>query len=99
HRKGAAAGALGAWRAQGAAVKVITGDDDIVTRRVCRDVDLPVERLLLGEEIDTLSDSDLARVVEGVTVFARVNPVQKARIIRALQQRGHTVLLALGQAR
>ncbi len=89
--KQTAAPAIRALREHGVAVKVITGDNDIVTRRVCRLVGLEIERLLLGPEVEMLDDDDLAAAAEQVTVFAKVAPMQKARIIRALQRTGHTV--------
>jgi Mg2+-importing ATPase len=89
--KQTAAPAIRALREHGVAVKIITGDNDIVTRRVCRLVGLEIERLLLGPEVEMLDDDDLAAAAERVTVFAKVAPMQKARIIRALQRTGHTV--------
>lgn len=72
-------------------VKILTGDNDIVTRRICREVGLHIEQVVQGTDIDALSDDDLATLAEHTTVFAKLNPLQKARIIRALQRRGHTV--------
>jgi Mg2+-importing ATPase len=89
--KESAAPALRALRDAGIDVKVITGDNEIVTRRVCKEVGLRVERLVLGSEVEALGDHELAEVAEKTTVFAKVNPLQKARIVRCLQARGHTV--------
>jgi Mg2+-importing ATPase len=75
----------------GVSVVVLTGDNDIVTRRVCRDVGIEVSRVVLGSELDALTNDQLKAFVSGVPVFAKLNPLQKARIIRALQQNGHTV--------
>ena len=89
--KESAAPALKALRDAGIDVKVITGDNEIVTRRVCKEVGLKVERLVLGSEVEALGDHELAEVAEKTTVFAKVNPLQKARIVKCLQTRGHTV--------
>jgi Mg2+-importing ATPase len=83
--------ALAALKDHGVQVKILTGDNDIVTRRVCHEVGLTIEQVALGSEIGALSDDDLAALAEHTTVFAKLNPLQKARIIRALQQKGHTV--------
>ena len=72
-------------------VKVITGDNEIVTQKVCREVDMPVEGILLGDEIDKLSDNELQTKALHTNIFARVSPNQKMRIILALQKIGHTV--------
>jgi Mg2+-importing ATPase len=89
--KETAAQAIHALNQHGVQVKVLTGDNEIVTRRVCREVGLPVQRVALGPDIDDLADDDLGDLAEGTTVFAKVTPRQKARIIRALQRQGHTV--------
>ena len=75
----------------GVRVVVLTGDNDVVTRRVCRDVGLPIDRVVLGHEVDDASDRELADLAETTAVFAKLNPAQKARIVRALQGCGHTV--------
>jgi Mg2+-importing ATPase len=72
-------------------VKVLTGDNDIVTRKVCRDVGLDIDHLALGEDVENASDEELAELAERTTVFAKLTPAQKSRVIRALQGRGHTV--------
>ncbi|GJJ03357.1 magnesium-translocating P-type ATPase [Duganella rhizosphaerae] len=89
--KDSAAEALRALHHYGVAVKVLTGDNEAVTRSVCRHVGLPVRQVMLGGEIDTLDDAALALRVESVSVFAKMAPQQKARVIRALQSRGHVV--------
>ncbi len=83
--------AIRALNEHGVRVKVLTGDNDIVTRRVCREVGLPIEGVALGAGIDDLTDDALADLVEHTTVFTKLTPRQKARIIRALQRKGHTV--------
>jgi Mg2+-importing ATPase len=89
--KESAAPALAALRENGVAVKVLTGDNAVVTTKVCRQVGLEPGRPMLGAEIDTLDDAALSHAVERTTVFAKLTPLQKARIVKALQANGHTV--------
>jgi P-type Mg2+ transporter len=89
--KDSAAKALEALRLHGIALKVLTGDNDLVTRNVCRQVGLDPGKILLGQKVETLSDAELAEAAEGAQVFARLSPAHKQRIIRALQSRGHVV--------
>ena len=89
--KETAAVALASLRDSGVAVKVLTGDNDAVTRHVCRQVGLPADVVLLGPDVDALSDAELGARVEAATVCARLTPQQKARVIRALRAHGHVV--------
>jgi Mg2+-importing ATPase len=89
--KADAARALRGLADKGIAVKVVTGDNDLVAARVCADVGLDVGRVVLGADIDALDEPELRALAARTTVFAKVNPVQKARIVRALQAGGHTV--------
>ncbi|MFG2876945.1 magnesium-translocating P-type ATPase [Streptomyces sp. NPDC048337] len=89
--KADAARALQGLADKGIAVKVVTGDNDLVAARVCADVGIDVGHVVLGSEIDALDDAGLRALAARTTVFAKVNPVQKARIVRALQAEGHTV--------
>ena len=89
--KETAQAALAALAAQGVRVVVLTGDGDVVTRRVCREVGLPESRVALGAEIEGLDDAALGLLAEEVAIFAKLSPPQKARIIRALRLKGHTV--------
>lgn len=75
----------------GVSVKIITGDNEIVTARICKDVELALGTILLGSDIAILSDEELALKVENTTIFAKIEPMQKARIIQALKSKGHTV--------
>ena len=83
--------AIAALYHHGVQVKILTGDNEIVTRRICRDVHLQVDRIMLGPELEALSDAELADAAEKITVFARVSPQQKARVIKALHLKGHVV--------
>ncbi|GAU71063.1 magnesium-transporting P-type ATPase [Streptomyces sp. NBRC 110611] len=86
-----AAEALRALSDNGVAVKVVTGDNEFVAARVCADVGIDVGEVVTGSVIDTLDDAGLRRLIRRTTVFAKANPMQKARIVRALQAEGHTV--------
>ncbi|MEV7282224.1 magnesium-translocating P-type ATPase [Streptomyces sp. NPDC093111] len=89
--KADAAEALRGLADKGVTVKVITGDNELVAARVCADVGLDVGQVVTGAELDALDDVRLRELGARTTVFAKVNPVQKARIVRALQADGHTV--------
>ncbi len=82
---------LAALRADGVEVKVLTGDNELVTARVCEAVGLGTGTIVLGHEVDTMSDAALGAVAERTAVFARVSPTQKNRIVLALRSRGHVV--------
>jgi Mg2+-importing ATPase len=72
-------------------VKILTGDNEIVTACICKQVGLPVERLLLGSEIEAMSEAELAEAASVTSVFARLAPTHKERILRALQSKGHVL--------
>jgi len=78
-------------RADGVEVKILTGDNELVTRHLCEQVGIPADRLVLGSELEVADPAALPPLVEQATVFARVSPAQKHRIIRALKQGGHVV--------
>ena len=73
------------------AVKILTGDNDIVTSTICKSVGLQANRILLGPEIEMIADDELAILVDDVSIFAKLSPVHKERIIHALQKNGHVV--------
>jgi Mg2+-importing ATPase len=89
--KESAAPALRALNDHGVSVKILTGDNEVITRRVCAEVGIDAGRILLGHEIEALDDKALSAVAAETTVFAKVSPGQKARIIQILQARGHVV--------
>ena len=72
-------------------VKILTGDNDLVTINICKQVGLPIEKVLLGNAIESMTDDELAVQAEEATLFAKLSPHHKQRIIRALQQKGHVV--------
>ena len=83
--------AIAALRDNGVTVKVLTGDNAIVTAKICREVGLEVGEPLLGRDIERMDDEVLGRLVEERTVFAKLTPLQKSRVLKALQANGHTV--------
>ena len=85
------AAAIRALNDYGVAVKILTGDNDAVTRCICRQVGLKVDNLLLGSDVERMDDRALAAAVEKTSVFAKLSPQQKARIVRTLRGIGHTV--------
>jgi P-type Mg2+ transporter len=89
--KETAAAAIKALQCLGVSIKVITGDNELCSRKVCRDVGLPTEFVLLGDAVEKMSDPELADATEKTVLFARVSPAHKERIIRMLQSRKHTV--------
>ena len=82
---------LDALRRDGIQVKILTGDNELVTQHICSQVELDSGRIVLGTELDTISDPALGHIVEQTSVFARVSPAQKNRIILALKNRSHVV--------
>ena len=70
-------------------VKILTGDNEIITSYICKQVGLPVEYLLLGSQIEAMSEAELDQAVNSASVFAKLSPAHKEHIIRALQRKGH----------
>lgn len=89
--KDSAIEAIAALQDIGVTVKVITGDNDIVTRKVCKEVNLEVQGVLVGSQIERMSDEELTAQLDTTTVFAKASPLQKARLIRLMRAQGHTV--------
>ncbi len=89
--KDSAGPAIQALHQHGVEIKVLTGDNEAVTKKICRDVGIPIGQVLLGSQVEAMSDAELARSVEGVTLFARLAPGHKQRVVAALQGRGHVV--------
>ncbi|MFH1333743.1 MAG: magnesium-translocating P-type ATPase [Pseudomonadota bacterium] len=87
--KETAAEALQLLRGLDVDVKILTGDNEIVTSYICREVGIPVESVMLGPMIESMSDDELAIAVKRTSVFARLAPLHKERIIRSLQVQGH----------
>lgn len=89
--KETAAKAIQTLQDYGVTTKILTGDNDKVTRCICRQVGLKIENLLLGSQIDEMTDIQLKTAVEQTNVFAKLSPDQKSRVIKTLRSNGHTV--------
>ncbi|MCW2253967.1 magnesium-translocating P-type ATPase [Providencia alcalifaciens] len=83
--------AIAALRENGVTVKVLTGDNAIITEKICHDVGLNVSEIMTGLEIEAMPDDELKHKVEQVSVFCKLTPLQKSRILKLLQDNGHTV--------
>jgi Mg2+-importing ATPase len=83
--------AIAALQADGIAMKVLTGDNELVSQKICREVGVASDRMLLGTQVEQLSDGELAEVSDKTTLFARLSPAHKQRIIKTLQAKGHVV--------
>ncbi len=89
--KETAARALESLHQHGVAVKILTGDNPLISRKVCKDVGLLPDPMLLGGDVEKMSDAELAEAAEKTTLFARVSPAHKERVIRSLRGKGHVV--------
>ena len=89
--KETASKAIEALRQHGVTVKVLTGDNDLVTRKVCSEVGIQAEKILLGSQVENLTDEQLTKEVETTDVFARLSPAHKKRVVQALQRNKHVV--------
>jgi Mg2+-importing ATPase len=89
--KNSAISAIGALRQHGVAVKILTGDNHLISRKVCKDVGLLPDPMLLGADVEKMSDAELGVAAEKTTLFARFSPAHKERVIRALRSKGHVV--------
>ncbi len=89
--KDTATEALEQLRQLNVGIKILTGDNEIITTYICKKVGVPVEHLLLGPQIEGMNEAELADAVSATSIFARLAPVHKERIIRALQSNGHVV--------
>jgi P-type Mg2+ transporter len=89
--KESASEAIQRLRTLNVSVHILTGDNELVTKTICGQVGLPVDSVLLGPDIEGMSDAALQAAVEGVTIFAKLSPAHKQRIIRAMQQHAHVV--------
>jgi len=89
--KDSAEDAIAELQEYGVTVKVLTGDNDAVTKSVCRQVGIKVDGILLGSDVERMDDAQLKSAVETTNVFAKLSPQQKARIVTVLRENGHTV--------
>src|SRR6185437_3337077 len=77
--------------ALGISVKIATGDNPRVAQRLCTELGLPVAGVLTGQQLDGIDDAELAELAQRTTVFARISPEHKGRIVRALRRQGRAV--------
>lgn len=89
--KDSAAPAINFLKEHGVDIKILTGDNELVTRKICKDVGLPLHGILLGSDIDNLNDQELAIQAKSLNVFAKLSPLQKERIVRILKENGDVV--------
>ena len=89
--KETAAPAILALNNHGVAVKTLTGDNELVSRKICHEVGLATDNVLIGKQVEAMADAELAEAAEKTTLFAQLSPTHKQRIIRALQSKGHVV--------
>ncbi len=89
--KQTSAPAVLALRDHGVTVKILTGDNELVSRKICQEVGLLTEHVLLGSQVEAMSDPELAEAAENTLLFARLSPMDKQRIIKALQSKKHVV--------
>ncbi len=83
--------AVQALRSHGIEIKILTGDNHVVTKKICKEVGIKVKDVLLGEQIELMSDEELMKASDSTTIFAKLTPMQKARIIKVLKRKGHVV--------
>lgn len=83
--------AITALHKLGVTVKVLTGDNEIVTKKICKDVGIPINNIMLGNELEMISDEQLVEQIDSISIFAKLSPSQKSRVVKALQSKGHTV--------
>jgi Mg2+-importing ATPase len=89
--KDSAREAIAALAAKGVQIKILTGDNEVITRKICREVKVEIGDILLGRQIEQMTDQELAGVADRTTVFAKLTPAQKDRIVGALHLNGHVV--------
>ena len=83
--------AIASLAAEGVRVKILTGDNEVITRKICREVKIEAGEILLGSQVEKMSDAELVEAADATTIFAKLTPAQKERIVRALHLKGHVV--------
>jgi len=89
--KPSAATAIEALQKLGVSVKVLTGDNETVTKKICRDVGISYTKVLLGSDLESMTDEELQLQIKEVAILAKLSPIQKSRVVKVLQGMGHTV--------
>ena len=75
----------------GVSLKVLTGDNEIVTKKICKDVGIPITNIMIGNEMEKITDEELTARIDDISIFAKLSPAQKCRVVKVLQAKGHTV--------
>jgi Mg2+-importing ATPase len=75
----------------GVSIKVLTGDNEVVTKKICKDVGIPINHVLLGSDLEKMSDDEVLAQLDDITIMAKLSPIQKSRVVKLLQLKGHTV--------
>ncbi|ASZ09632.1 magnesium-translocating P-type ATPase [Chitinophaga pendula] len=83
--------AIEALQKLGVGIKVLTGDNETVTQKICSDIGIPVQHIINGSDLEKMDDKDLQEQIDSVSVFAKLSPLQKVRVVKALRSKGHTV--------
>ncbi len=83
--------AIAALQELGINIKVLTGDNEIVTKKICKDVGIPFNQILMGAQVEQMTDTELQEQIAEVSILAKLSPTQKARVVKILQAKGHTV--------
>ncbi len=83
--------AINALRKLGVHIKVLTGDNEVVSKKICQDVGIPISNIMLGKDLDGIDDVTLASQIDEISIFAKLSPIQKSRVVKVLQSKGHTV--------
>jgi len=83
--------AIEALHRLGISIKVLTGDNEVVTKKICKDVGIPVNNILLGKDLENISDEELTARIDDISILAKLSPIQKSRVVKVLQAKGHTV--------
>ena len=83
--------AIEALHRLGISIKVLTGDNEVVTKKICKDVGIPVNNILLGKDLESISDAELTARIDDISILAKLSPIQKSRVVKVLQAKGHTV--------
>jgi len=89
--KPSAGPAIEALHKLGVEIKVLTGDNEIVAKKICKDVGIPFANVLLGRDLEQMSDEELTAQIDSVSILAKLSPIQKSRVVKILQAKGHTV--------
>jgi Mg2+-importing ATPase len=83
--------AIEALHKLGVEIKVLTGDNEIVARKICKDVGIPINNILMGKDLEVMTDEELTGKIDEVSILAKLSPIQKSRVVKILQAKGHTV--------